>query len=158
MLGTNAQNDFRMLYTIAGGGVPLGICAMAVYPLTKKPGVRRFSFIGFSVGIAFGPVKNPGLIPFTYTSLSIFSGALDNVAYRTAIQMDGMLVVVCIGLLRAPAGGLCETALPVCGFNAELSVQSKTVTGWICFCFWGIDIMIAIVCMICFCFYDMPGP
>ena len=65
MLGTNAQNDFRMLYTIAGG-VPLGICAMTVCPLTKKPGVRRFSFIGFSVGIAFGPVKNPGLIPLIY--------------------------------------------------------------------------------------------
>ena len=175
VLGATAENNFQMLYTIASG-VPLGIGALSVYPLTKKLGVRKFSILGFSVAIIgniggllfstdpmmaiiFGFIKNMGLIPFAYVSLSIFSSALDNVEYRTEMRLDGMLGVACIGLvtglLGSPVGGLYETILLACGFDATVAVQNEAVTGWISFCFWGIDIIIAVVYIICFCFYDI---
>ena len=175
VLGATAENNFQMLYTIASG-VPLGIGAMSVYPLVKKLGVRKFSIIGFSVAIVgniggllfahdptmaivFGFIKNMGLIPYAYITLSIFSSALDNVEYRTGMRLDGMLGAACIGLitglLGAPFGGLYETVLLACGFDAAIAVQSSSVTSWISFCFWGIDIIIATVYMICLCFYDI---
>lgn len=175
VLGATAENNFQMLYTIASG-VPLGIGAMSVYPLVKKLGVRKFSIIGFSVAIIgniggllfarnpmmaiiFGFIKNMGLIPYGYITLSLFSSALDNVEYRTGMRLDGMLGVASIGvvtgLLGAPFGGLYETILLACGFDAGVAVQSLAVTNWISFCFWGIDIIIAVIYIICLCFYDI---
>ena len=175
VLGATAENNFQMLYTIASG-VPLGIGAMSVYPLTKKLGVRKFSIIGFTVAIVgnigglmfatnpmmavvFGFIKNMGLIPYGYITVSLFASALDNVEYRTGMRLDGMLGVASIGLvtglLASPFTGLYETILLACGFDAGMAVQSSNVTSWISFCFWGIDIVVAVIYIVCLSFYDI---
>ena len=175
VLGATAENNFQMLYTIASG-VPLGIGALSVYPLTKKLGVRKFSIIGFMVAIignigglifasdptmaiVFGFIKNMGLIPYGYITVSLFASALDNVEYRTGMRLDGMLGVASIGLvtglLGSPFSGIYETILLACGFDASIAAQGTPVISWISFCFWGIDIMIGVVYIICLCFYDI---
>lgn len=175
VLGANAENNFQMIYTIASG-VPLGIGALSVYPLTKKWGVRKFSILGFSIAlvsgvfgwifaynstmaIIIGFIKNLGLIPYAYITISLFASALDNVEYRTGMRLDGMLGVAVIGivtgLLSSPFGGMYETVLLAKGFDGALAVQSRTVTDWICLCFWGLDILTAIIYIITMSVYDI---
>lgn len=175
VLGANAENNLQMIYTIASG-VPLGIGAMAVHPLVKKFGVRKLSIMGFALeiiacifgwifagnpmlAIAFGFVKNMGLLPYLYVTESIFASALDNVEYRTGMRLDGMLGVsiigVVTGLLLSPIGGLYETVLLAKGFDASIVTQSAGVNSWISFCFWGIDIIIGVVVIITMILYDI---
>lgn len=175
VLGADAQNNLQLIYTIVSG-IPVGIGAMIAYPISKKIGVRRFTVIGFSLAIvanifgllnAYNPtmamgaglVKNIGLIPYAFVTASLFTSALDNVEYRTGMRLDGMLGVAVIGmvqgLLLAPFSGLYETILLKFGFNAQLAGQPVEVTNWISFCFWGLDIIIAIVAIVIMCFYDI---
>ena len=175
VLGATAENNFQMIYTIASG-VPLGIGMLSVYPLTKKLGVRRFTIIGFALAlvsgifgwifannpimaIVFGFIKNLGLIPYAYITVSLFASALDNVEYRTGMRLDGMLGVAIIGivtgLLASPFGGMYETILLGKGFDAQLAVQADNVKQWICFCFWGLDILTAIIYIVVMTFYDI---
>lgn len=175
VLGANAENNFQMIYTIASG-VPLGIGAFCVYPLSRKLGVRKFSIIGFSLSlvsniggwifasdptmaIVFGFLKNMGLIPYAYVTISLFASAMDNVEYRTGMRLDGMLgaaiIGVATGLLSSPFGGMYETILLAKGFNAQLAAQSTQVTGWISFCFWGLDILTAVIYIIMMSVYDI---
>ncbi len=175
VLGATAENNFQMIYTIASG-VPLGIGMLSVYPLSKKIGVRKFTIIGFSIAlvsgifgwifannptmsIIFGFFKNLGLIPYAYITVSLFASALDNVEYRTGMRLDGMLGVATIGivtgLLAAPFGGLYETILLAKGFDAQLTTQALSVKDWICFCFWGLDILTAIIYITVMIFYDI---
>lgn len=175
VLGATAENNFQMTYTIASG-VPLGIGALSVYPLTRKLGVRKFSIIGFSLAlvsgiggwmfasdptmaIVFGFIKNLGLIPYAYVTISLFASALDNVEYRTGMRLDGMLGVALIGLvtglLASPFGGMYETILLARGFDGQLAAQSTQVTGWISFCFWGLDLLTAIIYIVTMSVYDI---
>lgn len=175
VLGANAQNNLQMIYTIVSG-IPLGIGAMAVYPLVRKLGVRKLGMIGWGVEtvcnvigllipqnpiavMAVGFVKNMARIPYSFVTLSIFASSLDNVEYRTGMRLDGMLGVTIIGmiqsLIQSPFAGLYETILLKKGFNATLAAQPVGVTNWIRFCFWGIDAIIAVVGIIVFAFYDI---
>ena len=175
VLGATAENNFQMIYTIASG-VPTGIGAIIAWPLAKKLGVRKFSILGFILAglagiagllnpampiwsIAAGFVKNIGLIPYAYVTASLFSSALDNVEYRTGMRLDGMLGVAIIGMIQgliySPFAGLYETILLGKGFDATLSVQSDGVRNWVSFCFWGLDIIIALVYIIVLLLYTL---
>ncbi len=175
VLGANAENNLQMIYTIVSGA-PLGIGAIIVYPLSKKLGVRKLSIYGFILAIianilglinpydanmamAAGFVKNIALIPYAFVTASLFSCALDNVEYRTGMRLDGMLGVAIIGMVQglalAPFSGLYETILLKLGFDAQLSSQPVEVTNWISFCFWGLDILIALVAICVLAFYDI---
>lgn len=138
--------------------------------------MRKFTIIGFSLAlvsgiggwifaynptmaIVFGFIKNLGLIPYAYVTISLFASALDNVEYRTGMRLDGMLGVAMIGLvtglLSSPFGGMYETVLLAKGFDGQLAAQTTQVTGWISFCFWGLDILTAIIYIVTMSVYDI---
>jgi GPH family glycoside/pentoside/hexuronide:cation symporter len=175
VLGANAENNIHMLYQIASG-VPTGVGAIIAYPLAKRLGVRRFSIIGFAIaafagvfGLLFsadmipsivaGFVKNIGLIPFAYVTITLFACSLDSVEYRTGMRLNGMMSIAIIGVVNgivlAPIGALYETILIASGFNAQLPVQPEAVTNWVSFVFWGIDIISAVMTIIILAFYDI---
>ena len=181
VLGATAENNFQMLYTIASG-VPTGIGAIIAWPLAKKLGVRKLSIIGFALAaisgaaglmnpampiwsIVAGFIKNIGLIPYAYVTASLFASALDSVEYRTGMRLDGMLGIAVVGLIQglafSPFVGLYETILLGRGFDAALAVQPAAVTDWIGFCFWGLDIIIAVVYIVILMLYNiekkLPG-
>ncbi len=175
VLGATAENNFQMIYTIASG-IPGGVGAIIAWPLAKKLGVRKFSILGFAIAgvagifglmnpampmwaIAAGFVKTMGLIPYSYVTASLFSSALDNVEYRTGMRLDGMLGVAVIGVIQgliySPFSGLYETILLKKGFDATLAVQTAPVQNWVSFCFWGLDIMIAVVYIVILSLYTL---
>lgn len=179
----NGENN-PLMYTIyqVVTGVPLGIGAIAIYPLAKKHGIKNVSLIGFAlvlvgsiigligydntiIACAGGFIKNIGMLPNSYIFITLLYYAFDHIEYKTNLRLEGLMGVGIITaiqqLIYAPFAGGYESGLLRRGFvDAEGVTASNEVIRWIVFSFYFFDILLALVAVILLPFMniekDMP--
>lgn len=153
-----------MIYTILTG-VPLGIGAIVVYPLTKRFGIRNTTLVGYcivclssllgilfptSVGVAYaaGFLKQVGYIPGAYMLGALTVSCFDSVEHSSGYRLEGLLAVGIVSTLQnvlyAPVAGLYEKILTLVGFDANSAgfqpAAALTVLG---IAFYGIEFVCA---------------
>ena len=105
MLG-GINNDFmQMIYQIVTG-VPLGIGAFLIYPISKKVGIKNLTVGGYSlvligsiIGWIFpdkmipaliaGLLRNIGWLPNAYIFATLTCFAFDSIEYKSHIRLEG---------------------------------------------------------------------
>lgn len=176
VLGGRNDPSLFMTYTILTG-VPLGVGALVIYPITKKYGIRNTTLVGYSIvllssiiGILFpnsipvayiaGFLKQMGYIPAAYMLGALTTSVFDSVEHRSGYRLEGLMAVGIVGLLQsviyAPAAGLYEKILTGVGFDANSTgfqpAIALTVLG---IAFYGIELVCSAVNVIVLPFIDL---
>ena len=153
-----------MMYTILTG-VPLGIGAFVVYPVTKRFGIQNTTLAGYSIvafasllGLIFptsvsvayiaGFLKQVGYIPAAYMLGALTVSCFDSVEHSSGYRLEGLIAVGVVGTLQqvlyAPVAGLYEKILTMVGFDANSTgfqpAVALTVLG---IAFYGIEFVCA---------------
>ena len=160
------------------GGIPMGIGIFAVWPLAKRFGKRNATIGGlilYAIGglvcvifprnmpvILVGQfIKNTGGLPCAYVMSALFADALDHMEWKTDFRCDGISASIQTIILTCSTGissGVFNYILAKNGYIApvydEVSkittgfIQNAAVQNSIIFCFVGLEILTAIICMI----------
>ena len=176
MLG-GAENP--MMYTIyqVVTGVPLGIGAIAIYPLSKKFGVRNVSMAGYAlillgsiagwmfpsnvpVVLVSGFIKQMGMLPHAYIFATLLCYAYDSVEHKSGLRLEGLLGIAIIAALQqaiyAPFAGGFESAILRLGFvDAQGVAASEAVKSFMTGAFYLCDIVLAAASLIILPFVDV---
>ncbi|MGI6577012.1 MAG: MFS transporter [Eubacteriales bacterium] len=139
VLGGINDPSLFMTYTILTG-VPLGVGAIVIYPITKKYGIRNTTLVGYSIvlissilGLIFptsvvvayvaGFLKQLGYIPAAYMLGALTISVFDSVEHGSGYRLEGLMAVGIVGMLQqaiyAPMAGLYEKILTGVGFDAN---------------------------------------
>lgn len=161
-----AENPFMYtLYQIATG-VPLGLGAIAAYPLAKKFGIRNCAMAGYSLvlvgsilgwmfpsdmtlAIAAGFLRQTGMIPNAYIVATLMCFAFDSVEYKSHLRLEGLLGVAIITAIQsaiyAPFAGGFESSILKLGFvDVEGVVPNGSVISFMTMAFYLFDIILAV--------------
>lgn len=166
MLGGVDNPSMQMIYQIVTG-VPLGIGAFIIYPISRKIGVKNLTWGGYAlvllgsvlglifpsnvpVALVAGFMRNLGLLPNAYIMIMLLYYAFDDVEFRTGLRLEGLLGVGIFTavqyLAAAPLAGGYESQLLKMGFIDNLEVMpdpSPEIKQFMSLCFYLIDIVIA---------------
>ena len=164
------------LYMIAVGS-PVGIGAIAIYPLAKKFGIKNVTIAGFIcvlVGSVFGWIfpsniyiaiiggflRNLGMIPNSYVFITLLYYAYDSIEAKTGYRLEGLMgagIVYAIqNLIYAPFAGGYESGLLKLGFvDVEGVKPSGDIINFIVFSFYALDIILAVVAIVLLPFVDI---
>ncbi len=146
-------------------GVPLGVGAFAIYPLSKKFGIRNVSFVGYAMvllgsvigwiapgnpvtAMTGGFIRQMGYLPNAYITATLFCYAFDSVEYKSGLRLEGLMGVSVIGALQAIiyapfAGGFESTVLRM-GFVDVVGVTpTQQVITFMTTAFYLFDIVLA---------------
>ncbi len=176
VLGGIHNPSLFMTYTILTG-VPLGIGAFLIYPITKRFGIRNTTLVGYSIvaaasvlGLLFptsvpiayaaGFLKQVGYIPAAYMLGALTVSCFDSVEHSSGYRLEGLLAVGIIGTLTtamyAPVAGLYEKILTSVGFDANSTgfqpAAALTVLG---FAFYGVEFVCSVANVIVLPFIDL---
>lgn len=176
MLG-GAENP--MMYTIyqVVTGVPLGIGAIAIYPIAKKFGIKNISWVGYmmilvasivgwmfpsNIPIVFvsGFIKQMGMLPHAYIFATLLCYAYDSIEQKSGIRLEGLLGVAILGAIQqaiyAPFAGGFEASILRLGFvDAEGVMASEAVKSFMTGSFYLCDIILAAASVILLPFVDV---
>lgn len=168
-----------LMYTIfqVVTGVPVGIGAIAIYPIAKKAGIKNVSLAGFAlvligsviglfcydnvvVACISGFIKNIGMLPNSYIFITLLYYAFDHIEFKTGLRLEGLLGVGIITavqqLIYAPFAGGYEAGLLKRGFVDGVGLgASAEVVRWIVFSFYAFDIIFAITAVVLLPFMDV---
>lgn len=168
-----------MMYTIyqVVSGIPMGIGAIAIYPLAKKFGIRNVSFVGYAmilvgslvgylfpsnvpIAIAAGFIKNIGMLPNSYITATLLCFAFDSVEQKSGFRLEGLLGAAILTALQsalyAPFAGGFESAILKLGFVDVVGVTpSAEVTRFMTGAFYLTDIVLAAAYLILLPFMDV---
>lgn len=168
-----------LMYTIyqVVTGIPLGIGAFAIYPLSKKFSIRNVSiagyacvFIGSILGIIFpselipslaaGFLRQMGMLPNAYLIGTLLCYAYDSVEHQSGFRLEGMLGVAIIGALQsviyAPFAGGYEAFILKLGFvDVEGVIPGAVVTNFMALAFYVLDLIMAAMYLILLPFMDV---
>ena len=143
LLGGVENPAMQTIYSIITG-VPMGIGALSIYPLTKKFGIKNITvggyvlvLIGSLLGLFFpdnvvpaligGFIRNIGWLPNSYIFITLLYYAYDDIEFRSYIRVEGLMgvgIVVAIqNLCYAPVAGGYESLLLNMGFVDNLDVM-----------------------------------
>ncbi len=166
LLGGVENPSMQMIYQIVTG-VPLGIGAFIIYPISKKVGVKNLSIGGYAlvlVGSALGWMfpdqmvpaliggflRNFGWLPNSYILVMLTYYAFDDVEFRSGLRVEGLLGIGIIGavqsLIYAPFAGGYESLLLQMGFTDNLDVMPvppENVRNFMAMSFYLFDIILA---------------
>lgn len=164
------------LYMIVVGS-PVGIGAIAIYPLAKKFGIKNVTIAGFIcvlVGSVFGWIfpsniyiaiiggflRNLGMIPNSYVFITLLYYAYDSIEAKTGYRLEGLMgagIVYAIqNLIYAPFAGGYESGLLKLGFvDVEGVKPSGDIINFIVFSFYALDIILAVVAIVLLPFVDI---
>lgn len=161
-----------MMYTIYQviTGIPLGLGAIAIYPLAKKFGVKNVCWVGYAmvlvggiagwmfptnipIVLASGFLRQVGMLPHAYVFATLLCYAYDSVEYRSGFRLEGMLGVAIIVAIQnaiyAPFAGGFESGILKLGFvDMEGIVPSAAVTNFMTMSFYLFDIILAVVSLL----------
>ena len=176
MLNGQENGMMYMLYSIVTG-VPLGIGALAIYPLARKVGIKNMTIGGYAlilIGsilgwifpdnmiIAFigGFLRNMGLLPNAYILATLTCYAFDSIEFKSGVRLEGLLgigIVLAIqNLICAPFAGGFESAILKLGFvDAEGVVASEAVKSFMTLSFYLFDIILATAYIVLMPFVDI---
>ncbi|MBQ3385519.1 MAG: MFS transporter [Erysipelotrichaceae bacterium] len=168
-----------LMYTIyqVATGVPLGIGALAIYPLTKKIGIKNLTvcgyvlvLIGSIIGWIFpdqlipavigGFIRNVGWLPNAYIFATLMCFAFDSIEYKSHYRLEGLLGVAIItavqALIYAPFAGGFESSILSLGFvDVEGVIPSAEVIKFMTMSFYLFDIILAAAVVILLPFVDV---
>ena len=168
-----------MMYTIYQviTGIPLGIGAIAIYPLAKKFGVKNVCWAGYIcvlIGAVFGwlfPANLPivfasgflrqvGSLPNAYVFATLLCYAYDSVEHKSGYRLEGMLGVAVITALQsaiyAPFAGGFEAGLLQRGFvDVEGVTPNASVLSFMVMSFYLFDIIVAVASILLLPFVDV---
>lgn len=168
-----------MMYTIyqVATGIPLGIGAIAIYPLSKKFGIKNVSLVGYAtafvsgvVGLIFadnlpvvlvaGFFRQAGMLPNAYIFATLLCYAFDSVEFKSKLRLEGLMGVAIIGavqsLIYAPFAGGFESMILKLGFvDVQGVVPNDEVIQFFKIAFYVFDIVAALVCVIILPFFDV---
>ena len=143
LLGGVENPAMQTIYSIVTG-VPMGIGAIAIYPLAKKFGIKNVTIggyvlvlIGSLMGFFFpdvmvpaiigGFLRNLGWLPNSYIFITLLYYAYDDIEFRSGIRVEGLMgvgiVVALQNLAYAPFAGGYESLLLNMGFVDNLEVM-----------------------------------
>ena len=161
-----------IMYTIfqVVTGVPLGIGAFIIYPLSKKFGLINVTFVGYAlwligsiIGILFpsdmipvmagGFIRNVGMLPNSYIAATLLCYAFDSIEAQSGYRLEGLMgvsIIAAIGsLLSAPFAGGFEATLLKLGFvDINGITPSNEVIRFIVIAFYLFDIILSVVALI----------
>lgn len=168
-----------LMYTIyqVVTGIPLGIGAIAIYPIAKKVGIRNLTVAGYAmvlvgsiIGWVFpdklvpalisGFLRNIGWMPNAYIFATLLCFAFDSIEYKSKLRLEGLLGVSVITaaqwLIYAPFAGGYESSILKLGFvDVEGIIPSPEVIKYMTAAFYLFDIILAAVVVILLPFVDV---
>ena len=176
VLGGIHDPSLFMIYTILTG-VPLGIGAFVIYPITKRFGIRNTTLVGYiivaaaslfgmlfptNVTVAYvaGFLKQLGYIPAAYMLGALTSSCFDSIEHSSGYRLEGLLAVGIIGTLQnvmyAPVAGLYEKILTTLGFDANSTgFQPAAALTFLGIAFYGIEFVCGMINVIILPFIDL---
>lgn len=176
VLGGIHDPSLFMIYTILTG-VPLGIGAFVIYPITKRFGIRNTTLVGYiivaaaslfgmlfptNVTVAYvaGFLKQLGYIPAAYMLGALTSSCFDSIEHSSGYRLEGLLAVGIIGTLQnvmyAPVAGLYEKILTTLGFDANSTgFQPAAALSFLGIAFYGIEFVCGAINVIILPFIDL---
>lgn len=168
-----------MMYTIYQviTGIPLGIGAIAIYPLAKKFGVKNVCWVGYSlvfiggiigwifpanlpIVLASGFLRQVGMLPHAYVFATLLCYAYDSVEHKSGLRLEGMLGVAIIVAIQnaiyAPFAGGFESGILQRGFvDVEGVMPNESVLSFMVMAFYLFDILLAAASVILLPFVDV---
>lgn len=151
-------------------GIPLGLGAIAIYPLAKKFGIKNVSVAGYSlvligsvlgwifpsnvpVAMAAGFLRQTGMLPNAYVTATLLCFAFDSVEFKSGLRLEGLLGVSIIAAVQsaiyAPFAGGFESSILKLGFVDVVGVTpDASVTGFMTMAFYLFDIILAVANLI----------
>lgn len=164
------------LYMIAAG-FPVGIGAIAIYPLAKKFGIKNVTIAGYIcvlvgsvlgwifpsnmyIAIGAGFLRNLGMIPNSYVFITLLYYAFDSIEAKTGYRLEGLIgtgIVFAIqNIIYAPFAGGYESGLLQRGFvDAEGVTPSNEVINFIVMSFYLFDVILAVLAIVTLPFVDV---
>jgi Na+/melibiose symporter-like transporter len=136
LLGGETNYSMYTLYQVITG-VPLGLGAIFIYPLSKKFGVKNISMVGYGlvfigsilgwimpdnlpIAMVGGFLRQTGMIPNSYIFPVLAIYANDDIEYRSKIRVEGLLgaslFTAIVAAISAPFAGGYESMLFKMGF------------------------------------------
>ena len=143
LLGGVENPAMQTIYSIVTG-VPMGIGAIAIYPLAKKFGIKNVTIGGYALvligslmgfffpdvmvpAIIGGFLRNLGWLPNSYIFITLLYYAYDDIEFRSGIRVEGLMgvgiVVALQNLAYSPVAGGYESLLLNMGFVDNLEVM-----------------------------------
>lgn len=168
-----------MMYTIyqVVTGVPLGIGAMIIYPLSKKFGIKNVSIVGYAMvlvgsimgwvyasdmipAMVAGFLRQAGMLPNAYIVATLLCYAYDSVEHKSGLRLEGLLGVAIITALQsavyAPFAGGYESTILKMGFvDVEGIIPSADVLSFMTTAFYLFDVILAAAYLILLPFMDV---
>ena len=151
-------------------GVPLGIGAFLIYPLSKKFGVKNVTFIGYllffigsgmglldpsnlPLALVAGFIRQIGQLPNAYVFATLICFAYDHIEFKNGFRVEGLLgMLILFGLqmaCAAPFAGGYESSLLQMGFtDVEGYLPPENIENFMGFCFYGVDFIVSIAFLI----------
>ncbi len=176
ILGGDANPMMYTIYQVVTG-IPLGIGIFAVWPLSRKFGIKNVSIAGYALALAGGligflfpdklPVvlaagflKQMGSLPHAYIFATLMCYALDSVEYKSGLRLEGLMgaaiVVALQNLIWAPfAGGFESTILGMGFVDVQGVIPSTQVLNFFTIAFYCFDIVFALCSVILLPFVDV---
>ena len=158
-------------------GIPLGIGAIAIYPMAKRFGIKNVSLVGYSlvlfgsalgwlfpsnipIAMAAGFIRQTGMLPNAYVTATLLCFAFDSVEFKSGFRLEGLLGVAIIGALQsviwAPFAGGFESSILKLGFVDVVGVTPNAeVTSFMTMAFYMFDIILAAAYIILLPFMDV---
>ena len=171
LLGGVENPAMQTIYSIVTG-VPMGIGAIAIYPLAKKFGIKNVTIGGYALvligslmgfffpdvmvpAIIGGFLRNLGWLPNSYIFITLLYYAYDDIEFRSGIRVEGLMgvgiVVALQNLAYAPVAGGYESLLLNMGFVDNLEVMPdppENVKDFMSMSFYLFDAILAAVFLI----------
>lgn len=172
-----AQNwSMYTIYQVIAG-LPGGIGAILIYPLSKKFGIKNVTIAGYAlvlagsvlgllqpgnipVALAAGFLRNMGTLPNCYIFVTLMFYAYDDIEFRSGLRLEGLLGTAILASLQslifAPFAGGYEASILKRGFvDVEGVIPNETVTNFMALSFYLLDIILAIAMMVLLPFVDV---
>ncbi len=168
-----------MMYTIYQviTGIPLGIGAIAIYPLAKKFSIRNVAIVGYAmvligsllgwlfptklpVAMAAGFIRQAGMLPNNYIVATLLCYAFDHVEFKSGLRLEGLMGVAIIGavqnLIYAPfAGGFESTILGMGFVDVSGVTPNAQVLSFFTTAFYAFDVALGVINLVLLPFIDV---
>lgn len=168
-----------LMYTIyqVVTGIPLGLGAIAIYPLAKKFGIKNVTLAGFSmvlvgnilgwifadntvVALIAGFLHQTGMLPNAYITATLLCYAFDSVEYKSGFRLEGLMGVSILTAIQtaiyAPFAGGYESAILKLGFVDAVGVAPNAdVIKFMTMAFYLFNIILAVAYLVLLPFMDV---
>lgn len=171
LMGGVENPSMQMIYSIITG-VPLGIGAFIIYPLSKKVGIKNLTLGGYALillgsvigwlwpdqmvpALIAGFMRQMGLLPNAYIFITLTYYAFDDIEFRSGIRMEGLLAIGIVSaiqtVINAPFAGIYESGLLNMGFTDDITIMpdpAQNIKDFMSMCFYLPDIVISVVVLV----------